>query len=152
MSKHGLGEEKLGRFAPTLRNMTRVIWNTPLEAYTQFSLGEIRAMKTHGEKRVRAILEVFHSVHVLVANMGMQDHLVVRIFPRLIDSVEAVDRPRLADARAFRPLRNCSSTSSARCWSRSAPMPRSRSPAWRRIGWAFPLRSRAFARRRGPWG
>ena len=45
-------------------------------------------MKTHGEKRVRAILEVFHSVHVLVANMGTQDHLVVRIFPRRIDQVE----------------------------------------------------------------
>ena len=88
MIKHGLGDEKLGRFAPTLRNMTRVIWNTPLEAYTQFNLGEIRSMKTHGEKRVRAILEVFHSVHVLVANMGTQDHLVVRIFPRLIDQVE----------------------------------------------------------------
>ena len=59
-----------------------------LEAYTQFSLSEIRSMKTHGEKRVRAILEVFHSVHVLVANMGTQDHLVVRIFPRRIDQVE----------------------------------------------------------------
>ncbi len=86
--KHGLGGEKLGRYAPTLRNMTRVIWNTPLGAYTQCSLGEIRSMKTHGEKRVRAILEVFHSVHVMVANMGLQDHLVVRIFPRLIDGVE----------------------------------------------------------------
>jgi hypothetical protein len=88
VAKHGLGGEKLGRFAPTLRNMTRVIWNTPLEAYTQASLSEIRSMKTHGEKRVRAILEVFHSVHVLVANMGTQDHLVVRIFPRRIDKVE----------------------------------------------------------------
>ena len=27
--KHGLGAERLGRFAPSLRNMTRVIWNTP---------------------------------------------------------------------------------------------------------------------------
>ncbi|MGO9110404.1 MAG: hypothetical protein ACLP9L_14370 [Thermoguttaceae bacterium] len=86
--KHGLGDEKLGRFAPTLRNMTRVIWNTQLGAYTQLSLSEIRSMKTHGEKRVRAILEVFHSLHALVANMGTQDHLVVRIFPRRIDQVE----------------------------------------------------------------
>ena len=86
--KHGLGGERLGRFAPSLRNMTRVIWNAPLENYTGFTLGEIRAMKTHGEKRVRAILEVFHSVHVLVATMGAQDHLVVRIAPRLIDRVE----------------------------------------------------------------
>jgi len=88
VSKHGLGEEKLGRFAPTLRHMTRVIWNTPMGAYTHFSLGEIRAMKTHGEKRVRAILEVFHSVHAMIACMGTQEHLVVRIVPRLIDRAE----------------------------------------------------------------
>jgi hypothetical protein len=88
ISKHGLGEEKLGRFAPTLRHMTRVIWNTPLGAYTHLGLGDIRAMKTHGEKRVRAILEVFHSLHVMVANMGTQEHLVVRIVPRLIDEAE----------------------------------------------------------------
>ena len=68
--KHGLDGEKLGRFAPSLRNMTRVIWNKPLGAYTGMTLGEIRSMKTHGEKRVRAILEVFHSAHALVANMG----------------------------------------------------------------------------------
>jgi len=86
--KHGLGGEKLGRFAPTLRHMTRVIWNTPLEAYTQHTLGDIRGMRTHGEKRVRAILEVFYSVHNLVSNMGAQPHLVVRIVPCLIDQVE----------------------------------------------------------------
>jgi hypothetical protein len=86
--RHGLGNEKLGRFAPSLRNMTRVIWNSPLEAYTKYTLGEIRSMKTHGEKRVRAILEVFHSVHSLVSAMGVQEHLVVRIVPRTIDQVE----------------------------------------------------------------
>ena len=86
--KHGLCHELLGRFAPSLRNMTRVIWSTPLGAYTHSTLGEIRAMKTHGEKRVRAILEVFHSIHGLAANMGSQPHLVVRIVPRLIDDVE----------------------------------------------------------------
>jgi hypothetical protein len=86
--QHGLGGEKLGRFAPTLRHMTRVIWNTLLEAYTRHSLAEIRGMRTHGEKRVRAILEVFYSVHNLVANMGAQPHLAVRIIPRLIDKVE----------------------------------------------------------------
>jgi hypothetical protein len=45
-------------------------------------------MKTYGEKRVRAVLEVFHSVHMLVSSMGTQDHLVVRILPRRIDGVE----------------------------------------------------------------
>jgi len=86
--ERGLGGQTLGRFAPSLKNMTRVIWNTPLENYVHSTLAEIRAMKTHGEKRVRAILEVFHSVHNLVAGMGHQDHLVLRIVPRLIDRVE----------------------------------------------------------------
>ena len=87
--KRGLGKEALGRFVPSLRNMSRVIWNTPLRRYAHSTLAEMRAMKTHGKKRVRAILEAFHSAHVLVANMGYQDHLVVRIAPRLIDEVEA---------------------------------------------------------------
>ena len=86
--KHGLGNERLGRFAPSLKDVTRVIWNTPLDAYLDCTLGYIRAMKTHGEKRVRAILEVFHAVHTLVADMGTRDHLVVRIVPRSIDEVE----------------------------------------------------------------
>lgn len=86
--EHGLAGELLGRLAPSLKNMTRVIWSRPLGDYTDKTLAEIRAMKTHGEKRVRAILEVFHGAHALVSQMGTQEHLVVRISPRLIDGVE----------------------------------------------------------------
>ena len=86
--RHGLAGERLGRFAPTLQDMTRVIWNTPLGAYTSSTLAEIRAMRTHGEKRVCAILEVFHAVNTLVAGMGSQEQLVVRIAARRIDRVE----------------------------------------------------------------
>jgi hypothetical protein len=87
--RHGLSGETLGRFAPNLQNMTRVVWNTPLGVYTGASLAEIRAMKTHGEKRVAAILEVFHVIHAIVAGMGTQEHLAVRILPRLIDRVDS---------------------------------------------------------------
>ncbi len=86
--RHGLAGETLGRFAPSLQNMTRVVWNTPLGVYTSSTLAEIRAMKTHGEKRVAAILEVFHVVHTLVAGMGTHDRLAVRIVARRIDRVE----------------------------------------------------------------
>jgi hypothetical protein len=101
--RHGLGDEKLGRLAPSLRHMTRVIWNTPLRAYADVTLAELRAMKTHGEKRVGAILEVFQGVHAVVANMGSQPHLVTRIIPRLIDQVEqwvgcVLQRPDAAGA------------------------------------------------------
>jgi len=88
VARHGLGHETLGRLAPSLQSMTRVIWNTPLSAYTDYALAEIRALKTHGEKRIRAILEVFRSVHMVAANMVAQQHLVVRIIPRCIDQVE----------------------------------------------------------------
>jgi hypothetical protein len=112
--EHGLGQEALGRFAPTLKNMTRVIWNTPLESYARMTLAEIRALKTHGEKRVRAILDAFHSVCAVVAGLGSQEHLVVRIVPRLIDGVETwvgqtLQTPGAADPeqilqRLIRPL------------------------------------------------
>ena len=88
VSRHGLARQSFGRFVPSLRNVTRVIWNAPLGAYTSSSLAEIRTMKTHGEKRVRAILETFHAVHALVGGMGTQEHLVLRIVPRTIDRVE----------------------------------------------------------------
>jgi len=96
--RHGLSGEALGRFAPSLQNMTRVIWSAPLGGYTDSTLAEIRAMRTHGEKRIRAVLDVFHAAHTIVASMGTQDHLVVRIVPRRIDQVEqwigrALQRP-----------------------------------------------------------
>ncbi len=86
--RHGLCGESLGRLAPSLQDMTRVIWNTPLGAYVEMTLSETRSLKTHGEKRLNAVLQVFHSVHVLVADMGSQDHLIVRIAPKLVDKVE----------------------------------------------------------------
>ena len=86
--RHGLADESLGRLAPSLQHMTRVIWNRPLGAYVDVTLADLRAMKTHGEKRVRAILDVFHAVDALVAGMGQQQQLVVRILPRHIDQVE----------------------------------------------------------------
>ena len=54
-------------------------------------------------KAVRAILEVFHSVHTVVANMGTQPHLTVRLIPRLIDERRAVDRQRPANFRHSQP-------------------------------------------------
>ena len=86
--RHALGQEKLGRFASSLQNMTKVVWNTPLAVYVKYTLAEIQAMKTHGKRRLHAILEVFHNMHALVAGMGSHEHFVLRIVPRLIDSVE----------------------------------------------------------------
>ena len=86
--KWNLETEALGRFASSLEGMPRVIRNTPLSGYANSTLEEIRRMKTHGEKRVQVILEVFHNVHALLADKSPHGHLVVRLIPRLIDRAE----------------------------------------------------------------
>jgi hypothetical protein len=86
--RHGLADEPLGRLAPSLKNITRAVWHTPLGDYTDKTLDEIRAMKTHGQKRVRTILEAFHAAHSVLSQVGTSGHLAVRVVPRLIDSVE----------------------------------------------------------------
>lgn len=85
---HGLGDEPLGRLAPTLRNLPTVIWNTPLSFYAERSLADIRSMKTHGEKRVKAVVEVFGLVHRAVGNMVPQSALSVRLSPSFVRPLE----------------------------------------------------------------
>lgn len=84
----GLGDATLGRFAISLQRLPRVLWSTPLSAYLELSLSEIRQLRTHGEKRVRAVLEVFGTLHQIVAHLGSQEGLAVRIAPAKIVSVE----------------------------------------------------------------
>jgi hypothetical protein len=84
----GLSGEVFGRLAPSLKNLTRALWTTPLGDYASATLTEIRARRAHGEKRLRAVLEVFHAVHAIAGAMDGQEHLSVRIAPRLIDQVE----------------------------------------------------------------
>ena len=84
---NGVGGEKLGRLAPTLQALPTVIWNTPLSEYVNYSVTEIRQLKTHGEKRVRVVLEVFYLVHELITSADQQ-HLDVRLVPKFIPPIE----------------------------------------------------------------
>jgi hypothetical protein len=86
---HGLGREKLGRLAPTLQALPTVIWHTPLEFYVNHTVAEIRQLKTHGEKRVRVVLEVFYLVHEMLANAGTAPHLALAVVPRFIQPIES---------------------------------------------------------------
>ncbi|MCA9185819.1 MAG: hypothetical protein R3E01_08615 [Pirellulaceae bacterium] len=79
-----LGDEKLGRLAPSLQSLPTVIWRTPLSEYLDRTVDEIRHMRTHGEKRVRVILEVFHAVHQLLNGGNAESHLAVRLIPNQI--------------------------------------------------------------------
>ena len=83
-----LGRETLGRLAPSLQALPTVIWHTPLSDYLGRSLSEIRQLKTHGEKRVRVVLEVFHSVHHLLANARSDSRLSLQLVPRFVPAAE----------------------------------------------------------------
>jgi hypothetical protein len=84
---HGIGNEKLGRLAPSLQALPTVIWESQLGFYLDKTLTEIRELKTHGEKRVLAVLEVFHSVHRMLGAVASTG-LAIRLSPRLIAGVE----------------------------------------------------------------
>lgn len=85
---HGLGYEKVGRLCPALQEVPTVIWNTPLSFYLDHTLAEIRALKTHGEKRVRVVLEVFHAVHKMLTAIAPLAGLAVRLEPKFAIDLE----------------------------------------------------------------
>ena len=105
--EHGLGSEILGRVAPTLQALPTVIWHTPLSQYAEHTVAEIRQLKTHGEKRMRVVLEVFHIVHGMLAGAGKSSHLTLRLVPSFIQPIEnwiseAVGRPGLPSVEEIR--------------------------------------------------
>jgi hypothetical protein len=101
VNRYGLGHEKLGRLAPSLQILPTVIWHSRLQEYCGRSLADIRSQKTHGEKRVHAILEVFCTVHEALATSTLQENIDLVIVPRfvppmtrwLMDAVNRTDLP-----------------------------------------------------------
>lgn len=87
--QHGLEREKLGRLAPTLQALPTVIWHTPLGQYADYTVAEIRQLKTHGEKRIRVILEVFFVVHEAFSGVTLPHYLQARLVPTFVQSIEA---------------------------------------------------------------
>jgi hypothetical protein len=101
--RHGVGGEKLGRLTPSLQSLPSVVWNTPLSFYLDLTLGEIRELKTHGEKRVAVVLEVFHTIHDMLDHIDAKGDLAVRLAPRTI--VAAEEFMAEARTRSFPPAR-----------------------------------------------
>ncbi len=100
VQRYGVGHEKLGRLAPTLQSLPTVIWHSRLEEYCGRSLADIRSLKTHGEKRLHAILEVFCTVHEALATSTLQENIDLVLVPRFVPPItrwimDAVGRPEL---------------------------------------------------------
>ncbi|TWT46422.1 hypothetical protein [Botrimarina hoheduenensis] len=99
----GMHDCVLGRVAPCLQSLPSVIWQKPLGDYATRTLAEVRQMKTHGEKRVQAILEVFLAVHEALSTAVLDEHLEVVVQPRFVPAVNrwlvlANKSPRLVGA------------------------------------------------------
>lgn len=83
-----LEREWLGRLAPSLQHLPTVIWRTPLGFYSERSLNDIRSLKTHGEKRVRVVLEVFFVINKMVSGASPHEGLALRLIPQFVADLE----------------------------------------------------------------
>lgn len=88
VKKFRLGRETLGRLAPSLQLLPTVIWNRPLCLYEDKTLAEIRQMRTHGEKRVRVVMEIFYSVHQMLKGAERGNHLSFSLVPAFVPPAE----------------------------------------------------------------
>jgi hypothetical protein len=102
-ARNGLGREGLGTLARSLQSLPTVIWRTPVENYLHYTLAEIRQLKTHGEKRVRVILEIFYTIHEMLSHTPVDDFLTIRLAPRFIQPLEDWIGRALASATAPDP-------------------------------------------------
>jgi hypothetical protein len=68
--------------------MPTVIWDTPLSNYLDMPLAKLRRLKTHGDKRVRNILEAFFHIHQVLKAAATPRHLVVQLRPAFVIPIE----------------------------------------------------------------
>jgi hypothetical protein len=99
----GLEKETLGHLSPSLYRLPTVIWRTPLANYLNVTVSQMRRLKTHGEKRVQAILEVFHGVHEMLGHVPQQTHLHAQLRPKFTVPIELWINDVLSRSRAPKP-------------------------------------------------
>jgi len=74
-----LGNECIGRVADSLNSIPTVIWTRKLGEYENLTLSQIRGLRTHGEKRVRCVMQVMHKAYsVAGAGRGDSDESIRR--------------------------------------------------------------------------
>lgn len=83
----GITSYSLGKLSPSLQSLPTVIWHTKLGEYVDLTLEKVRNLRTHGEKRVHAILEIFCGVHEALATATLQDHLEIVLQPKFVPRI-----------------------------------------------------------------
>ncbi len=87
--RHRMQREPVGRFATSLSELPSVLWTRPLGYYTNYSLAEIRALKTHGEKRVAVILNAFHEIDRSLGSAPSEGPIAFCAVPRFAREIES---------------------------------------------------------------
>lgn len=82
--RHRLQAIPLGRLAPSLKRITRVIWNAPLGEFVDMTINDLREKRSFGERRLAAVLEVFACIHEALKDVTPQSHLGMELAPRRI--------------------------------------------------------------------
>jgi hypothetical protein len=82
--RHGVEHEKLGRLVPSLQLLPTLMWQSPLALYLEHSIVELRQLKTHGEKRISAIIQAFHALQDALGNARVESHLTARLVPKFV--------------------------------------------------------------------
>ena len=83
-----LETETLGHLAPSLQTLPTVIWSKQLGDYLHYTIDELRSLKTHGDKRVTAVLEVFHVVHSILADSARSTRVQAQLTPAFVPPIE----------------------------------------------------------------
>ena len=75
--------------------------------YLDYSVAEMRQLKTYGEKRVPVVLEVFHAVQEAVGQTRLKSHLTLRLIPKFVVPLEnwlaeCLDKPHKVSPESVR--------------------------------------------------
>ncbi len=76
--QYNLGNECIGRIADSLNSMPTVIWTRKLGEYENLTLSQIRGLRTHGEKRVRCVMQVMHKAYSIAGSGRREPDEVLR--------------------------------------------------------------------------
>ena len=79
----------LGQLTPSLRDLPTVIWSATLGEYLGYTLDDLRDLKTHGQKRIQTVLEVFHIVHSIFNEAGSHPKFSVILRPNFAQPIES---------------------------------------------------------------
>jgi hypothetical protein len=90
----------IGWIVPSLDRVPSVIWQAPLSRYADRSLTEIRAMRTHGVKRMGVILQAFYFVHRAWQETHSEEAVRAMLAPKFVAPIESWIAECAAEKRA----------------------------------------------------